>query len=184
MFRKARAQTKRYQDPTVIVIFIVCDRLCGPAVIRSFRIWLEVQEEIGWETAGHPPAWPSPQSPSPQLDIWDQNGSVLTAALFEIYRKLPRQARVWGCSKNVMIFHLEMMHFTRFCRNLLSIVAGIFICLPMDLHLAPPGESGTRCSDSWILPEILTGYALFDFIWCFKPLSTVLLLYSWIITVF
>lgn len=94
MFKKAWAQTKPYQNPTVIVIFIVCDQLCGPGVIRLFRIWLEVQEEIGWETAGHPPAWPSPQSPSPQLGVWDQNGSALTAALFEIYRKLLLQDKL------------------------------------------------------------------------------------------
>lgn len=36
------------------------------------------------------------------------------------------QARVWGFSKNVMIFHLEMMCFTQFCRTVLSIVTGIF----------------------------------------------------------
>ena len=103
--------------------------------------------------------------------------------VLEIYKiSTPRPARVWAFSKNVMIFHLEMMHFTQFCRTVLSILTGIFINLALNLHLGLAGKSGSRCHDSWTLPEILPGYALFYFIWCL--LSTVLLLYSWIITAF
>lgn len=63
-------------------------------------------------------------------------------------------------------FHLEITHFTQFYKTVLNIVAGIFISLAIDLHLGLQENSLSESPDSWILPEILPGYALFGFVWC------------------
>lgn len=99
--------------------------------------------------------------------LWDQNGSVLTAVLFEIYQKLLLQDKLeFGDYKKMSSLTLNFMQFTQFCRTLLSIVAGIFISSAMDLHLGPSGKSGIGCPDSWTLPDFFLGYILFDLSWC------------------
>lgn len=74
-----------------------------------------------------------------------------------------RQAIVWGFKKKKkkkVILHLEMMHFSQFYKAVLNIVTGIFISLTMVIWVLQK----ERYPDSWVHPEILPGYALFDLI--------------------